>query len=245
MAHPQVEPRTETLPYSWYADPAVAAWSASRSSGARGSTSATSGELDGPGSMFPTQVGGLPLVVVLDGDERAARVPERVPPPRHASLVDEPQKRGTIQCPYHAWTYGLDGSLRGAPRSKDEPDFDTDCLGLRAAQVGTWGPFVFANPDLDAPGLDVALGDLPEVVAENGLDVDSLALPRPRRLRDQRELEDRDRELPRVLPLPAEPPGLREADRRASGSGWRRSGCASASSRRCTPTPTRTRLPTT
>ena len=89
-------------------------------------------------------------------------------------LVNEPQTRGTIQCPYHAWTYALDGSLRGAPRSKEEPDFDMSCLGLVPVQVGTWGPFVFVNPDMDAPPLDAALGNLPEVVAENGLDVDSL-----------------------------------------------------------------------
>jgi phenylpropionate dioxygenase-like ring-hydroxylating dioxygenase large terminal subunit len=89
-------------------------------------------------------------------------------------LVNEPQRRGTIQCPYHAWTYGLDGGLRAAPRSREEPDFETEELGLVPVQVGTWGPFVFVNPDLDAPGLEAALGDLPEVVAENGLDVETL-----------------------------------------------------------------------
>jgi phenylpropionate dioxygenase-like ring-hydroxylating dioxygenase large terminal subunit len=47
-------------------------------------------------------------------------------------------------------------------------------LGLVATQVGTWGPFVFANPDAEAPDLEVALGDLPQVVADNGLDVASL-----------------------------------------------------------------------
>jgi choline monooxygenase len=88
--------------------------------------------------------------------------------------VDEPQKRGTIQCPYHAWTYGLDGSLRGAPRSKDEPCFEKEELGLAPVSVDTWGPFVFVNPDPDAAPLAETLGDLPAVVAENGLDVDGL-----------------------------------------------------------------------
>ena len=40
--------------------------------------------------------------------------------------------------------------------------------------VDTWGPFVFVNPDPDAAPLADALGDLPTVVAENGLDVDVL-----------------------------------------------------------------------
>ena len=40
--------------------------------------------------------------------------------------------------------------------------------------AGTWGPFVFVNPDAGAEPLEQALGDLPAVVAEHGLDVDAL-----------------------------------------------------------------------
>ena len=40
--------------------------------------------------------------------------------------------------------------------------------------VDTWGPFVFVNPDPDAEPLAAALGDLPEIVAANGLDIDAL-----------------------------------------------------------------------
>jgi len=95
---------------------------------------------------------------------------------RGAKLCDGPSdsEQGSLMCPYHAWTYALDGALRGAPRSKEEPGFDASCLGLVPVQAGTWGPFVFVNPDMDAPPLDAALGNLPEVVAENGFDVDSL-----------------------------------------------------------------------
>ena len=165
--------RVQTLPYSWYADPDVA--SAERERIFRRSWQYVGhlGELDGPGSIFPTHVGGLPLVVVLDSDGEL-RAFLNVCRHRGTILVSEPQRRGTMQCPYHAWTYGLDGSLRGAPRTGEEPDFDMDRLGLVPAQVGSWGPLLFANADLDAPGLDVALGDLPRVVADNGLDVEAL-----------------------------------------------------------------------
>ena len=173
MGRPQVEPRTETLPYSWYVDPDIAAAERERIFRASWQYAGHVGELDGPGSMFPTQVGGLPVVVVQDRDG-TLRAFLNVCRHRGTVLVDEPQTRGTIQCPYHAWTYGLDGTLRGAPRSKDEPGFDASCLGLVPVQVDTWGPFVLVNPDLDAPGLEVALGSLPEVVAANGLDVDAL-----------------------------------------------------------------------
>jgi phenylpropionate dioxygenase-like ring-hydroxylating dioxygenase large terminal subunit len=173
MGRSQVESRTETLPYRWYADPEIAAAERERIFRRSWQYAGHLGELDGPASMFPTQVGGLPVVVVLDRDG-SPRAFLNVCRHRGTVLVNEPQVRGTIQCPYHAWTYALDGSLRGAPRSKEEPDFDMACLGLVPVQVDTWGPFVFVNPDMDAPGLDVALGSLPEVVAANGLDVDSL-----------------------------------------------------------------------
>ena len=38
-------------------------------------------------------------------------------------LAEGEGQRETLQCPYHAWTYGLDGSLRAAPRSDEEPHF--------------------------------------------------------------------------------------------------------------------------
>ena len=93
---------------------------------------------------------------------------------RGTIVVDEPQRRGTLQCPYHAWTYGLDGTLRGAPRTAEEPGFEAEELSLEPVSVDTWGPFVFVNPDAEAPPLAGALGDLPLVVAEHGLDLEAL-----------------------------------------------------------------------
>jgi phenylpropionate dioxygenase-like ring-hydroxylating dioxygenase large terminal subunit len=173
MGPTQVESRVETLPYSWYADPAVL--EAERQTIFRRSWQYVghTRELAGPGSFFPTRVAGLPLVVALDRDGEL-RGFFNVCRHRGTILVNQPRRRGTIQCPYHAWTYGLDGALRGAPRSRDEPGFDADELGLVPVQLGTWGPFVFANPDAEAPALEAALGDLPSVVAENGLDLDAL-----------------------------------------------------------------------
>jgi choline monooxygenase len=95
---------------------------------------------------------------------------------RHrGSLVCEGEgKRETLQCPYHAWTYDLDGSLRAAPRSDREPGFDKTELSLVPASVDCWGPFVFVNPDGEAAPLADTLGELPELVAASGLDLESL-----------------------------------------------------------------------
>ncbi len=83
---------------------------------------------------------------------------------RGAVLVEGCGTRSALQCHYHAWTYDLDGSLRAAPRSDREPDFDKEDWSLRPASVGTWGPFLFVNPDPAAPPLAEHLGELPEIL---------------------------------------------------------------------------------
>jgi phenylpropionate dioxygenase-like ring-hydroxylating dioxygenase large terminal subunit len=173
MGRAELEHRVETLPYSWYVDPAVAAAEQEHIFRRSWQYVGHAGDLDGPGSFFPTHAGGLPVIVVLDrqGELRAFF---NVCRHRGTILVSQPQKRGTIQCPYHAWTYGLDGALRGAPRSADEPGFEVDELRLVPAHVDRWGPFVFVNPDPEAPPLAEALGDLPAVVADNGLEVERI-----------------------------------------------------------------------
>jgi glycine betaine catabolism A len=53
--------------------------------------------------------------------------------------------RGRIVCPYHAWTYDLDGSLVGTPRRMETPDFDAKKCPLFDVALRTWGGFVFVN----------------------------------------------------------------------------------------------------
>jgi glycine betaine catabolism A len=50
-----------------------------------------------------------------------------------------------IQCPYHAWTYGLDGRLIGAPHMDEVPGFDKADYSLRAVNLGLWEGFIFVN----------------------------------------------------------------------------------------------------
>jgi phenylpropionate dioxygenase-like ring-hydroxylating dioxygenase large terminal subunit len=173
MGPTQVDSRAETLPYSWYADPAVARAEHERIFRRSWQYVGHTGELDGPGSMFPTQLAGMPVVVVLDGDGELRAFLNVC---RHrGSLVCEGEgRRETLQCPYHAWTYELDGSLRSAPRADREPGLDPAELGLMPVAVDTWGPFVFVNPDASAAPLAETLGELPGLVADAGIDVDAL-----------------------------------------------------------------------
>jgi choline monooxygenase len=124
--------------------------------------------VDEPGDRFPAAAGEAPLAVVrgLDGGLRAFL---NVCRHRGSVIVKERGRAKTLQCPYHAWTYELDGGLRSAPRSEREPDFDPCELGLRPALVDTWGPFVFVNADVDAAPLSATLGPLPDLVDPAGL----------------------------------------------------------------------------
>jgi phenylpropionate dioxygenase-like ring-hydroxylating dioxygenase large terminal subunit len=162
----------ETLPFSWYSDEEVLR--RERSSifarvwqyGGRAEQVAT------PGSFLATDAGGIPIVVTRD-QGGVLRAFLNVCRHRGAVLLEGCGERNTIQCHYHAWTYELDGSLRTAPRSEREAAFDKAEWSLRPASIDTWGPFLFVNPDPDAPPLAEHLGQLPEIMSRD-IDVDAL-----------------------------------------------------------------------
>jgi phenylpropionate dioxygenase-like ring-hydroxylating dioxygenase large terminal subunit len=164
---------TETLPYRWYTDGEVLARERERLFAHSWQYAGHTGQLAEPGSYFALTVGYVPLVVVRDRDG-VLRAFVNVCRHRGAEVVSGAGRCTTLQCHYHAWTYGLDGGLRAAPRSAADPDFDREEVGLRPAQVDTWGPFVFVNADAEAPPLGETLGDLPLLVRDGGLDVDAL-----------------------------------------------------------------------
>lgn len=163
--------RAITLPWSWYSDPDVARLERDRIFRRSWQYAGRVDELTAPSSYLATHAGGLPAVVTRDRDDRL-RAFANVCRHRGAIVAHGTGERGTLQCPYHAWTYGLDGCLRAAPRAGDA--LDRGELGLVPMAVGSWGPFLFVNPDPDAPPLADALGDLPDEVAAHGLDVDEL-----------------------------------------------------------------------
>ena len=162
-----------TLPYDWYADPAVLRLEQRHVFARSWQYAARLDQVAEPGCLTTAWAGSLPLVLARarDGELRGF-----VNVCRHRGhvLCDGDARREAIQCPYHAWTYGLDGSLRNAPRADREPGFDRDALGLVPVSVEVFGPFVFVNPDTGAPPLADALGDLPAHLAEGGIDVDAL-----------------------------------------------------------------------
>ncbi len=73
---------------------------------------------------------------------------------------------GTIVCPYHGWTYTLDGQLIKAPHLTTTDDFDPATVRLHAVGCESWGGFIFVNLGTgDVPPLSASLGGVPERLA--------------------------------------------------------------------------------
>jgi glycine betaine catabolism A len=73
--------------------------------------------------------------------------------------------RPVVRCPYHAWTYGLDGELRGAPRFREVPGFEASCHGLVPLPVEVWHGWVLVNATGDAAPFAAHVGGMAELVA--------------------------------------------------------------------------------
>ena len=84
----------------------------------------------------------------------------------HELLADgETTQRRTVQCPYHAWTYGLDGTLVGAPGFRDDPTFDPASHSLVELPVRVWHGWVFGHAlhqlgSAEVPPFEDHLGDI-------------------------------------------------------------------------------------
>ena len=156
-----------TLPWSWYFDPEVLRREQERIFRRAWQYVGHSGRIREVGDRFSAWAGEIPVLVVRAED--GVRAFLNVCRHRGSLLVDGEGSGKSVQCPYHAWTYGLDGSLRAAPRSERERDFDHEGLSLVPMRIEAWGPFLFVNPDDDAPPLAEPLGPVTELMPLDGL----------------------------------------------------------------------------
>src|SRR5581483_5868095 len=118
-----------------------------------------------PGQFFTAELAGEPLVVIR-GDDKKLRAFYNVCRHHAAAVANAPCGTAEhLRCPYHGWTYGLDGSLKGAPEFAGVCNFDRAANGLVPVRVATWEQFVFITLNEDVPDLLTALGDLPQGIA--------------------------------------------------------------------------------
>lgn len=102
-------------------------------------------EIPEAGDHFVREVAGESLIVVRD-QKREVRGFYNVCRHRGTRLCEEPAGHSmAIQCPYHAWTYGLDGRLIGAPHMDQVAGFDKTEHSLHDVGLATWEGFIFVN----------------------------------------------------------------------------------------------------
>jgi glycine betaine catabolism A len=122
----------------------------------------------GPGAMLPepntalTHDGfGAPLLLLRDG-RGALRIFLNACRHRGTRLLDapEPVSSPVLVCPYHAWAYGLNGQLKGVPRSETFPGLDKSAMGLVEVPAIEAGGLVWAAPHRP-DGVDFGLAQGP------------------------------------------------------------------------------------
>src|SRR5260370_720347 len=137
-----------TLPGRYYNDSEVFAGEQERIFGRHWICVGRDATLAAPGDYFVAQVGGESIILLRDqsGERRAYY---NVCRHRGTRLCEAPKGRlsETIHCPYHAWTYALDGRLIRSPHMHDVQGFDKKSYPLHTVALAEWNGFLFVNLD--------------------------------------------------------------------------------------------------
>lgn len=142
-------------------------------------------DVPNPGDVSPAEVAGMPVVMVRDR-QQSVRVFHNICRHRGLQLVSKPcNVQGNLRCPYHSWTYKLDGRLKSTPHFggyyKDTYEgFNRTEKGLVPIRCEQWLDMVFVNLSGDAPPLGEYLQ--PVIERWSGYDL-SLLRREPREVR--------------------------------------------------------------
>ncbi len=161
--------KASTIPAPWYRDARIA--DLERATVFSG-TWQVAGRLDQvreKGQFFTADIASEPIVVAR-GDDEKLRAFYNVC--RHHAAAVVPEAQGCakqFRCPYHGWTYGIDGALKGMVEFDGVCNFDRADNGLVPIRLDVWENFVFVNLDGQAAPLQKFLGAVPGLVAPLGL----------------------------------------------------------------------------
>ncbi|SFL36896.1 aromatic ring-hydroxylating oxygenase subunit alpha [Geodermatophilus ruber] len=173
-----------TLPGRWYTDPELFAREQARVLEATWCCAVRGDDVAEPGAFRRVQVGRESVLVVRGRDGRL-RAFLNVCRHRGALLCTEEagRTRRTLRCPYHAWTYGLDGALVGAPNLRAMTDADRAAHGLVPVALREWLGYAWVCAAADPPSFEGevvgAVGErLGDPAAIEGYGAERLALGR-------------------------------------------------------------------
>ncbi|MEM7669745.1 MAG: aromatic ring-hydroxylating dioxygenase subunit alpha, partial [Pseudomonadota bacterium] len=126
--------------------------------------------LPNPGDVILGHAGLVP-VIVARGRDGSLHAMVNVCRHRGHPVCQKDGNYRTLSCPYHGWTYGIDGRLRGAPGSEGETDFDRTEFGLITLRLDCWGPMIFVSADPDALSLDAHFPDHASIAQDRDFDL--------------------------------------------------------------------------
>ena len=159
-------PLTRTLPGRFYHDPAIWQLEQERLFARLWICVGRGDQFPAAGHYRTVRVGDESILVVR-GEDGALRAFLNVCRHRGARLCATEQGQArTLQCRYHAWTYGLDGRLLRAPGLQDSREFDRSDFGLVPVALDTWEGLVWVNLAENPPPLTEQL--LPQIAARLG-----------------------------------------------------------------------------
>ena len=117
------------------------------------------------GDYVTLELAGQPIIVLRDG-QGALRAMSNVCRHRMSTLLEGRGNTRSIVCPYHAWTYNLDGSLRGAPAMTLNEGFCKTDYQLPDIRCQEWLGWVFVSLNADAADVADQLAKVAEMVSD-------------------------------------------------------------------------------
>ncbi|MFN3262909.1 MAG: aromatic ring-hydroxylating oxygenase subunit alpha [Pikeienuella sp.] len=122
-----------------------------------------------PGDYIATELAGQPIMVLRDRDG-ALRAQSNVCRHRMSTLLEGSGNVGSIVCPYHAWTYNLDGTLRGAPGMTKNEAFDKKDICLPQIRCAEWLGWVLVTLNPEAADPAEQLRGVSDLVGDFGME---------------------------------------------------------------------------
>src|SRR5438105_12320353 len=165
--------RAATLPARWYRDPAVLDAERRRVFPRSCQAVGHACEVAKPGSWLGCQAAGEPVLVTRAADGKL-RAMSNVCRHRGSELCQGSGSGNTIRCPYHGWTYTLEGALHGTPEFEGVQDWDRTQVRLPEFRADIWGPYLFVCQEASAPPLAEVMGNIPAEVAGIGCRAEEL-----------------------------------------------------------------------
>ncbi|WP_188671608.1 aromatic ring-hydroxylating oxygenase subunit alpha [Neptunicoccus cionae] len=121
--------------------------------------------LSQPGDYTTLELAGQPVIVLRD-HEGALKAMSNVCRHRMSTLLEGSGNTRAIVCPYHAWTYNLDGSLRGAPAMTQNAGFCKSDYHLPKVRCQEWLGWVFVTLNREAPDVAAQLASVEDLIGD-------------------------------------------------------------------------------